>query len=193
MRIIKPLAPWAPWIAFMLIANGGMGRLAAGLVVALIVGALLAGMRLYRGVLMWAGVLFFSVALIAVFGLHSTWFLRYLAVIANAMLAVGAWGSLLLGRPFTVPYARETTDPAMWNHPLFIRVNQVITTAWAAAFTFNTGVAWAQTRQLLPGWAANILQFGVLLGVTLFSSRYPRQAGDRVRSATPDSSARPPS
>jgi hypothetical protein len=144
-------------------------------------------MRLYEGVLMWAGLLFFGLALIAVFGLHSTWFRSYLTAIANGMLAAGAWGSLLVGRPFTLAYARESTDPAMWDHPLFIRVNQVITAVWAAALTINAGVAWVQVQQLLPGWATNALQIATLLAATLFSSWYPNRVRRRAQSTPPES------
>lgn len=181
MRILKPLAPWVPWLAFLLIAHGSMGRVGAGLVVALVAGVVLAAMRLYRGVLMWTGLLFFTLALIAVFGLHSTWFLKHLAVIANGMLAVAAWGGLLVGRPFTIEFAREHTDPARWNDPLFIRVNQVITAAWAAVFTFNAAVAWMQMRHPLPVWAAYAVPFGALLAATLFTSWYPLRVRRRAR------------
>lgn len=181
MRIVKSLAPWMPWLAFLLIAHGGMGRLAAGLVVALVAAVILAWMGLYRGVLMWAGLAFFALALVAVFGLRSEWFLTHLSVIANSMLAVGAWGSLLVGRPFTVAYAREHTDPARWNDPLFIRVNVLITAAWAAAFTLNAGAAWLQVRHPLPPWAAAAIQFGTLLAATVFTWWYPA----RVRARSP--------
>jgi uncharacterized membrane protein len=183
MRFLKPLAPWLPWLAFLVIAPGSMGRLAAGLLVALLGGAVLAAMRLYRGVLMWAGLSFFALALIAVFGLHNMWFLKHLAVIANAMLAMGAWGSLVLGRPFTIEFARETVDPARWTDPLFIRVNQVITAVWAAVFTFNAAAAWMQTRQSWPVWAGYVVQFGALSAATLFTSWYPKHVRRSVSTA----------
>lgn len=183
MRILKPLAPWLPWIAFLVIADGSMGRLRVGLVVALVSGAAFAAMRLYRGVLMWAGLLFFAVALVAVFGLHSTWFLKHLAVIANSMLAAAAWGSLLVGRPFTVEFAREQTDPALWSNPVFLRVNRVITAAWATVFTFNAALAWIQMRHPLPVWAAYAVPFGALLAAMLFSSWYPQRVRRRAQSA----------
>lgn len=180
MQLLKPLAPWLPWLALLLISDGSMGRLGAGLLVALVAGVVLAGMKLYRGVLMWAGLLFFTLALLAVFVFRSEWFVSHLAVIANAMLAVGAWGSLILGRPFTVNFAREQTDPSRWNDPLFIRINRVVTALWAVVFTLNAAAAWMQGHHLLPAWAAYAVPVSTLLAATLFSSWYPRHARERA-------------
>ena len=43
-------------------------------------------------------------------------------------------GSLVIGKPFTLQYARERVDPELWNSPLFLSVNRVITLVWALAF-----------------------------------------------------------
>lgn len=43
--------------------------------------------------------------------------------------------SMAIGRPFTLQYAREQVEPAIWDSPVFRRVNMVITAVWALAFT----------------------------------------------------------
>ena len=42
--------------------------------------------------------------------------------------------SMLVGRPFTLQYAKEKVAPEQWNTPRFKRTNYVLTCAWAAAF-----------------------------------------------------------
>ncbi len=42
--------------------------------------------------------------------------------------------SLALRQPFTLQYAREQVPREVWDSPQFLRVNTVITAAWAAAF-----------------------------------------------------------
>jgi sterol desaturase/sphingolipid hydroxylase (fatty acid hydroxylase superfamily) len=42
--------------------------------------------------------------------------------------------SIVIGRPFTIQYAKESVAPELWSSPAFIRKNYVISTAWAAAF-----------------------------------------------------------
>lgn len=42
--------------------------------------------------------------------------------------------SLVVGRPFTIQYARESVPEALWTSPEFVRRNRVITFVWLAAF-----------------------------------------------------------
>lgn len=181
MRILKALAPWSPWIAFLVIAQGSLFRLGVGLAAGLLTAVVLAAFKLYRGILMWLALVFFAGSFVTVFGLHNTWVSRHLGLIANAMLAAGAWGSLLTGRPFTLVYARENTDPAIWNHPLFLRVNRMITLTWASALTLNAVVAGAQGAHLIPPWCGGALTLANLAGAVAFSSWYPK----RVRQVVP--------
>lgn len=42
--------------------------------------------------------------------------------------------SLLLRRPFTLPYARQRAPREVWALPRFLRMNMLISAAWALAF-----------------------------------------------------------
>jgi preprotein translocase subunit SecE len=42
--------------------------------------------------------------------------------------------SMLVGRPFTMQYAKDSVAPEFWSSPEFRRKNQVITGVWALAF-----------------------------------------------------------
>jgi len=42
--------------------------------------------------------------------------------------------TMVLGRPFSLQYARERVAPEYWEQPDFLRVNYVISAAWALAF-----------------------------------------------------------
>ena len=57
----------------------------------------------------------------------------YTGFISMGWLAAAAWGSLLYGKPFTIALARAGTSPDMWEHPIFLRANVVISTVWAAS------------------------------------------------------------
>ena len=170
---MRTLAPWSPWIAYLLLAAHHREiALVAGLVIAAVVGLL----KLHRGILMWITIGFFAAAAIAVIGLDNEWTSRHLGFLANGALAIGAWGSLLVGTPFTVDIARERTDPAHWSHPLFIRVNVVISAVWALVFTVNAAADLALTSGLLPGWAGSAIPVTMLLAAVVFSSWYPKRA-----------------
>lgn len=170
---MRALAPWSPWIAYLLLAaHHREAALATGLVFAVVVGLL----KLHRGILMWITIGFFAAAAVAVIGLDNAWTARHLGFLANGALAVGAWGSLLVGTPFTVDVARDRTDPSHWSHPLFIRINVVISAVWALVFTVNAAADLALTSGLLSNWAGSAIPVATLLGAVVFSSWYPKRA-----------------
>jgi hypothetical protein len=155
---------FAPWIAFLILARDTVLRVEVGLLVALGLSVVMALLRLNRGIIMYIGLAFFTAATIAVLAFHDMWTLKYLGVLANGALALGSWITLLIGKPFTLEYARQHTDPARWNDPLFIRTNVQLKAVWAAAFTFNTAVAWVLMQRLLPQWVCQKTTYAVFLG-----------------------------
>ncbi len=52
----------------------------------------------------------------------------------DAGLLVIVLASMAFGRPFTLTYARREVPEHLWSDPRFLRVNQVVTGAWALAF-----------------------------------------------------------
>ena len=173
MSFFTLLASFAPWIAFLIIARDTLLRVEIGLVVALVFTIAMALMKLHRGIVMRVGLVFFTGATIAVIGFHNVWTIHHLGVLANGALALGSWATLVLGRPFTLEYARQHTDPAKWNDPLFIRVNVLLTSVWAVTFTFNTALAWVLMKRLWPEWACHTASYAALVGAAAFTSWYP--------------------
>jgi len=55
-------------------------------------------------------------------------------LIADAGLLVIALGSLAMGSPFTLQYARDHSPETLWHEPRFIRANYILTGVWALAF-----------------------------------------------------------
>jgi hypothetical protein len=173
VSFLKLVVSFAPWIAFLVIAGDTMRSLEVGLIVALTLSVVMAVLRLNRGIIMWVGVVFFAVVTVAVLGFHNIWTITNLGVLANGALAVAAWAGLIVGRPFTLAYARQDTDPALWNNPVFIRTNVRITVVWATAFTISTAMAWVRIEHLLPGWLCHSISYAGLLAAAVFTSWYP--------------------
>jgi hypothetical protein len=189
MAFFKLLLGFAPWIAFLFIAHGSLFRLKLGLVVALVLSILMGVTRLHRGVILWAGLLFFSGATVAVAVLENRWTAIHMGILANGMLAVSAWATVALGKPFTLDCAREHTDPALWNNPVFLRTNVIITSAWAAVFTVNAVLAWGKmNRFLIAEPAYEILSYALLIGAVAFTTWYP----DHVRGGAANAARQKP-
>lgn len=187
---VKLVAAFAPWIAFLVIARETVQRVEIGLVAGLLLSVVMGALRVTRGVIMWGSLAFFGGATVAILVFHSAWTMHHLGVLANGALAVGAWATVLLRRPFTLDYARAQTDPARWNDPAFLRVNYLLTVVWAVAFTVNTAIAWLLMRPILrPEWFGHALSYLVLLAVITFTSWYPaylrRRAGEQPQPTSP--------
>lgn len=181
---MKLVLGFAPWIAFLVIARDTLLRVEIGLVVALALAVLMAVLRLHRGVIMWVSLVFFGAATVAVFGFGNMWVVEHLGVLANGALALAAWATIVMRRPFTLDYARQQTDPAKWHAPLFIRVNYQLTAVWAAVFTFNTLLAWpAVDKALHPSWVGHTLSYVALVGAAVFTSWYPGLVRRRAQRA----------
>ena len=171
---LKLLLAFAPWLCFLFIAKGSMFRLELGLVVALVLSVVLGLARVHRGVILWVGLGFFAYAFVAVVLLRNMWTVHYMGVLANGALAAGTWLTLALGKPFTLDYAREHTDPALWNHPVFLRTNQVIAVVWGAVFTANAGIALYGTfHPEVPALYREVASYTLLLGALTFTTWYP--------------------
>jgi hypothetical protein len=64
----------------------------------------------------------------------AAWLARYARAFAAALLALIAFGSLLM-TPFTEQYARESVPRQLWSSPRFTAVNRQLTIMWAFVFT----------------------------------------------------------
>ncbi|GGJ84300.1 hypothetical protein GCM10011583_14940 [Streptomyces camponoticapitis] len=104
----------------------------------------------------------------------------YADVLSFGWLALTAWGSLLIGRPFTLGIARLTTPPEYWDQPEFVRINVVITTVWAGAFT-ALGISLAVCVLAdAPGWVGVAVHVAGLAAPVTFTSLYSARAQARA-------------
>jgi len=192
MAFFKLLVSFAPWISFLIIAQGSLFRLKAGLIVAALLTVVMAVLRLHRGIIMWVGIVFFIFATIAVVGLENMWTARYMGVLANGALALGTWITLAMGMPFTLEYARDHTDPSRWSDPLFIRTNYFMTSVWGVAFSIGTTLAWLKTLPTgQPEWLIETANYTVLVSCVAFSSWYPEVVKRKAMAARAQAGQQP--
>lgn len=94
-----------------------------------------------------------------------------------ACLLVIVLFSLLIGRPFTMQYARESVSQDMWSSPQFVHTNRIITLVWLAAFAALV-VADFVLLYLpdVPHKFSVLLTIGALCGAFKFTMVYPERA-----------------
>jgi phytoene dehydrogenase-like protein len=171
------IAGFVPWILFWSLTGAGRPLAAA-----------LTGLASAVAVCAWdlrrhgrpapveaTALAFFTAHALVTLALGLDLFTRFGLLLASVSLAVMAFSTLALRAPFTIAYARRTVAPALWESPLFLRTNDLITAAWGAVFSVNTliGVVVA----LRPAWAvwlAGVLAHVLIAAGVVFSVLFPR-------------------
>jgi hypothetical protein len=106
--------------------------------------------------------------------LNNMWIAQHMGVMANGALAVSTWLTIAIRKPFTLDYAREHTDPSLWDHPLFIRTNFVIASVWGLAFSVSAILAWGKIEHfILSELGYEVITYTLLIGTLAFSTWYP--------------------
>ncbi len=168
-----------PWIVHWATADiPGVGP-GVSLGVPLLLGALIWGYRrlFARPTWMETGTpLYFALAGLATL-LGSRFFTDYGDVLGYLTLA-GIWlGTLAAERPFTAEYSRWSYPPALWNLPVFLRTNAIITTAWGWVYLLMGVLALAgharPDQALLWVIVRNLLLIPAFVFTAWFQKWYP--------------------
>jgi hypothetical protein len=78
-------------------------------------------------------ILFGGLAIYAILG-GPIWSIVSVRLRGDAGLLLIVLTTLIVGKPFTLQYAREQVPQSLWDTPQFIRSNYVITGVWSGAF-----------------------------------------------------------
>jgi hypothetical protein len=168
------LRGFAPWLIFAAVAafDWRLGVL-AGLATAVATTLYARRRQPVDALLLDLGaVVFFAVlAVIGLVDAHSP-VAGWVAPLSLAWLALIAWVSLAVRRPFTLGIARQSTPREMWTNPVFYRVNATITAVWAATFT-AISIATAVVHLTHAGTVATLAVYAGYLIPVVFTRRYP--------------------
>ncbi|HEY6298836.1 MAG TPA: hypothetical protein VIW95_04260 [Candidatus Binatus sp.] len=169
---------FAPWILYGFASGFNHWRIASGGGLILVFAYLAVMIR--RGISIklpdWSTLSFFVIASVMMIGLRSTTFTVYSAVVVWACFAGAAWGSVVLGHPFTAAYARENTPPEFWEHPVFNRLNLLMTLVWCGLMTVNIGFAVIGVivgGNLAKPLLSYALPMALLVSGFVFNGRFP--------------------
>ena len=177
-----PIGGLAPWIAMSLLAGPGRFELAVGVAFAIslvVVGVGRAGGGSWK-ILELSDITFFT--LVGILGLvvsQSTLDAldNWSGEMSNVALTLIAFGSILARMPFTLQYAREEAPRELWDNPVFVRTNYVLTAFWGGAFLV-TALAGAYGDLILDNsnnlWTGWVIQTVALLIAIQFTEWYPK-------------------
>jgi hypothetical protein len=177
-----------PWIAYAVIATSDEWRWGAitGLAIAvvLVVVDRRSGKAWDMIVIETSAVVFFVCLTILSLVAPQSPLTPYGPALVNVWLGLTAWGSLAIRKPFTLGIARTMAPEEVWATPIFYRINAVITTAWALAFTL-AAVSLTLVLAAAPQATAVVITIKVLSFVlpAIFTVRYPKVVERRARAA----------
>ncbi len=169
------------WVTFAVLTGSGHG--VAGALGALLIAAAIVAREYSRDAVKLMDcvtVAYFVIALITTIVI-GPWLFRNLNVsLSWGTFALVTWVALLAGFPFTIQYAREKAPPEIWDHPLFIRLNVILTVVFGLMFSVNTifGVMALRTGDLLL--LGLVVPLSLLVGAIVFSMVYPKRYFERV-------------
>ncbi|WP_333762333.1 hypothetical protein [Streptomyces sp. IBSBF 2390] len=183
----SPIVGMSPWIVFSLVVGPGRFEIAVALALACTVVLLAAGRLLNRGsswkILEVSDLVFFAgLAVVGALAGQGTlrWLETYAGEVSNIALVVIAFGSMAVGMPFTLQYAREQVDPSHWHTPEFLRTNHVITGVWGLTFLVAAvsgaygDIVLRDPNDLWTGW---IIQILAIVAAIRFTDWYRRWSG----------------
>ncbi|MEV4093151.1 hypothetical protein [Streptosporangium saharense] len=186
--MVRSFLGFLPWIVYAVIATGDEWRWGAlaGLVIALglIVVDRRSGKDWDQMVIETSAAIFFVLTAAISFADPSSSLMPYGPALVNAWLALTAWGSLAIRKPFTLGIARSMAPEEIWRTPRFYRVNAVITAVWGTAFVV-AAVLLAVLLHVAPHATAVVIAVKVVTFVVpmVFTVRYPKIVSARYRDA----------
>jgi hypothetical protein len=155
-----------PWLLFTVLAERGTLKLASIGALAIAIWISRPGIQAGRPKVLELGAVFtfaaFTLAAFVVDPSVAHWLERYARAIAAGLLALIAFGSLLVV-PFTEQYARERVPSQAWSSPTFKAINRRLTLIWALTFAamvpfhIAAGAIDSQATNILFNWLTPLL------------------------------------
>ena len=183
MNILLGFAPFVVFFALMRLVSP-----AAGLVAALVVSLALCLRSRWRGEAVKVLEIGSAVgcALLTAWTLLAAphWTVATVRLAVDGGLLAIVLVSLAIGRPFTLPYAREQVPQQFWALPLFLATNRAISAVWGLALAVLVAAdAAAEYVPAVPLWFDIAGSIGALVGAIWFTRWYPARVRRRAIAA----------
>jgi len=140
-------------------------------------------------ILPYSNCVYFAALAVVAFALPHSELKHYCGAMSMAWIGATMAATLVVRHPFTLGFARQKAPKEVWNSPVFLRMNTVITTVWAVSFL----VAAIASALCVASGAGTIAQFSCqVVGFVIpavFTHRYPAIVRNRHADAAPTNTA----
>lgn len=169
------ITSFLPWILYFLVKSSCPVQTGAAILLAGLTTILFDFNSLKRGfILSWGSLLFFSFMFVGITIFDNEWIFQHNSILSNACLAGISWLSILIRKPFTIQYARLQVSEDKWQHPLFLRINYILSGVWGMIFLFSCAVhvLTLYSSNISPWIDELIVNTAAILGI-LFTVKFP--------------------
>jgi hypothetical protein len=185
METLLAFAPFIVYVVIERIAGIMPGLISAAMVAfALLIRDIISPKRTVKLLDIGTTILFGGLAAYARFT-AVTWSIVAVRLRVDAGLLLIVLTSIIVRRPFTLQYARERVARDLWDSPEFVRINYVITAAWAGAFAVMVAADLVMLYvPTLPRWVGIAATVAALYGAFSFTDWYPKRNQEKVRTTS---------
>ena len=186
-EVVNFVLGFMPWILFLSFSGGTFVSLERSILIGLLASLIFGFKELRRGFLLqWGTLIFFIVCAITVDGMKSIFVAKSMGILSNGFLALVIWGTILIGKPFTLQYARAELPKERWDDPALLQSCRFLAIVWACLLTFLALVA--GFKSLTPGVFPDGFYFGItiaaIVGGIVFTSLYKKYKRSQAHSKT---------
>lgn len=173
--MLKILIGFSPWLIYFALLGSTAKQNRIAIIAALIAVIVFNYKELRKGfILAWGTALFFVALLIISYLTKDEWIINNGNFISNIALTLIVWFSLIIKKPFSLQYARETTPEVFWNMPGFIRVNRIITFVWGIALSISTVISSLQNYYInVNSDYFQVISFTPIILAIWFTIKFP--------------------
>lgn len=167
------LRGFLPWILYFVFSDPDRALMGAGLALLALV---LFGRRglVEKKILDCVTLLFFIALLAALWFGDTATVAKYAFVAAGLTLSLTALGSVAIGLPFTLQYARESVPEEHQDSPIFWKINKIISSFWGAVFALQTVFSLLYLDNIGSATLMNeILPNALTIIAVTFTARFP--------------------
>jgi hypothetical protein len=172
------LLAFAPFFVFVVIER------TVGVTAGLIAAALVAALLFLKDLVTRKELKVLDVGTLLLFGglavyaraAHPDWSVIAVRLRVDAGLLLIVLASIAIRKPFTMQYAREQVAEEHWSSPEFLRINKVLTGAWAVAFAVMVAAEAALLYvPAMPKRIGIIITVLAIVAAIKFTSWYPER------------------
>jgi hypothetical protein len=186
-ELVSFLLGFTPWILFLFFSGGTFVSLERAILIGLLASLIFGFRELRKGFLLqWGTLIFFIVCAVTVNGLKWVAVAKSMGIISNGFLALVIWWTIMIGKPFTLQYARAELPKERWDDPALMQSCRFLAMVWALLLTFLALTACFKSLNpgVFPDGVYFNLTLAMIVGGIVFTSVYKKYKRSQAHSKT---------